>query len=163
MADNKDWQAGNARCPVRRDRMSPRHWQTLAALVVIFLAAPLAGCTETLVFLCNWEPSDISPPTGSQSLTTLRFEIESENIRFDDELEKIILGNAKFLRTKRALKITFLNPMFDGLKGRTSRLVIWIDRFDLTSSMALEVLDNAAIPGYAQAWIRTGTCKTPRF
>jgi hypothetical protein len=121
---------------------------------------------EPLTFLCSWKSGPALNEGGTLYADyPLFFEVDlpRQKFRVFDDLDKTVLGQPTVLLTERAFKLEFQNLKITGLEVR-SKIVIWVDRFDLSSSMSLESwLANVAIPGFSPIWTRSGICKKRQF
>jgi hypothetical protein len=121
---------------------------------------------EPQTFLCLWKAGPALE--GGDTLyadNPLVFGVDLPRQKFQvfNDLDKTVLGQPTVLLTERAFKLEFQNLTITGLEGR-SKIVIWVDRFDLDSTMSLETwLGNVAMPGFSPRWTRSGNCKKRQF
>lgn len=132
-----------------------------AICTVLFLSMPFAPSVllaEQLTFSCKWDANGTaSDETRILVDRALVFEVDPRARVFKtlDELDGRVLGKPEILLTDTSLKLEF--PMAR-LAGNVERpmVTIWISRFDLSSSITLEISS-------VLRWYREGRCDRRLF
>jgi hypothetical protein len=129
-----------------------------AGFVGMILFGPGCANAESLVFSCKWSANGTSnDPTRLFIDRTLQFEVDPQfrRSKIYNEIDAKVLGQPDILLTDTSLKVEFSQPsLVEGLVK--PKVIIWISRFDLSSSITLE--SNAML-----RWYREGKCDRRQF
>jgi len=137
----------------------------VVALVCISPILSQRAHAEPQAFLCAWKafPSQAAGATlYAEYPLSFEVDLQRQQFRVFDGLDKKVLGEPSILSTDRAFKLEFQDLTITGLNGR-AKIVVWVDRFDLGSTMTLETwLSNIALPGFTSSWMLS-ECKRRQF
>ena len=122
------------------------------------LFVPSVLLAEPLAFSCRWDANGTAnDETRILVDRALVFEVDPRAHAFKtfNELDGRVLGKPEILLTDTSLKLEFLMPRLAGNVERP-KVTIWISRFDLSSSIALEISSILR-------WCREGRCNSKQF
>jgi hypothetical protein len=130
----------------------------IRTLLIPLLLWSSASFAEPLAFSCNWAANGTSnDPTRLLIDRALQFDVDAQARTFKayNELDGKILGQPEFLLTDTSLKLEFKKPSLAGDVDKP-RIIIWISRFDFSSSISLEAASMLR-------WYRDGSCHRRQF
>lgn len=87
----------------------------------------------------------------------LFLDIEKSKLRFALKSDDIIFGFGNVLALDDRIRIEFEAAKIQGLAGRRSKLSIFINRYDLSSTLILGFWEEKK--GYVAQWLRRGSCQ----
>jgi hypothetical protein len=138
-----------------------------AFLLCCFVTATAA---EQVSLRCSWDPAERTiggAPLEPSAVETaklfdhdhpLRLGIDISTAKLNlAETDALILGFGRVSAVGDDARIEFENLKMRGLVGGTAKLLITIDRFDLSSVLILSLWHD--VRGYSDHWLRRGSCK----
>lgn len=155
--------------------MTPSSWLRMAATGAAFsLSLPGSAAGAPLKLRCSWMPSDrnfagdlltgdiaaLAKAFGEGQPLRMTIEIEQQRIEILSEIDNDALGYGSLAALDNEIRVTF-EPKVLNTSLRFARVLITIDRFDLSSTMILSTREQPK--PMAARWIRHGACQVQKF